>query len=69
MKFYFKSTFLGMVLMVEDRKPGLNVGEWKYFWRKATPQEASKFTYEIEISKHKLKSLKNMQEKFPQYFI
>jgi len=69
MEFYFKKTLFGMVLMVKDRKPGNNIGEWNYFWRRASQSEASNFTTEIRIAKKEIESYREFKDKYPQYFI
>lgn len=43
MKYYFKKTFNGMVLMIQYRTPDIGRGEWLHKWRKATEAEAQKF--------------------------
>lgn len=39
MRYYFKKTLLGNVLMVEDRRTDESPGAWKYFFRRATLSE------------------------------
>lgn len=68
-KFYFKKTLFGQVLMVEDRKPTESPGMWYYFFRKATTAEASQFTTEVELIKEKIPLIRKLKDEHPSIFI
>ena len=61
--FKFKSGWFGQqILYVRDKTIGSVPGDWKYFYRKATQDEAVKFQVDIGMAREKIQ-MYNMVKK------
>jgi hypothetical protein len=69
-KFYFKKTWFGMKLMIQDRHPsGNSAGAWNYFYRKATEVESYDLFLEMMSMKKDRKLINQMNNNNPELFI
>ena len=65
MKYYFKKTLFGQVLMVQDRNPGNSPGEWEYYYRRATEKESQDFKSRIDKNYQEAELLEKIRNERP----
>lgn len=69
MNFYFKKTFLGMVLMKKNRYPTGYPGDWEVRWEKATEKESQEFLSEYMRLRRNNELIDDIKKTHPELLI
>ena len=68
-KYFFKETWFGWVLMINDPQPTESPGIFQDKWRKATKDETQKFLMAWHEMQEKAVKYDDFKDKNPEYFL
>lgn len=69
MNFYFKKTFLGMILMKKNRYPTGYPGDWEFRWEKASEKESQEFISEYQRHRRNEELINELKKSHPELLI